>query len=445
MGDAPGHVRPGRLALRRKQLGDVVEGDDEADDLLPVELGGDAHEQVARGSIDAREHDRTLAAPARTAARFDQQLGHFGHGLGQFPAPKLVRFHGQKRTGRTVRQRNLSGLVEADDPGRNAAQHGFDEPVAVIELAVRLEQLLLLALQFAGHAVERLGQGSDLVGAVAHLDPGAEVARADPLGGEDQLADRPGQVVGEGEADPDGSQQKHERDHDEDQGEGDLEIGTLALQFLVKTRGVIGGVDMREHPRIDQPPDVEVRVGKAVEAQQRAHPVLGVGRHDDDLAVLGLLERPIGNLRVEVEQQAIPGPSEDPPGAVEHDSLGQRAHAHLGGQGLVEAIGVEDQRYAPAVEVLRHGQGVGADRPAVLLQVGLGHHEGFLDRGAHPVAEPALQSEIEQQNREGRDHDGRRDRDQTEQADQAHMQLGAGQAPPVLDPEDHQTPRDQGA
>ena len=45
MRDAAGDVGPGRLALGRQQLGDVVESDDETADFAAIMFSGDAYQQ----------------------------------------------------------------------------------------------------------------------------------------------------------------------------------------------------------------------------------------------------------------------------------------------------------------------------------------------------------------------------------------------------------------
>ena len=46
MGDPPGDIGPGRRPLSRDQIGDVVEGDDIAEDLLACGFGGDPDQKV---------------------------------------------------------------------------------------------------------------------------------------------------------------------------------------------------------------------------------------------------------------------------------------------------------------------------------------------------------------------------------------------------------------
>ena len=109
-------------------------------------------------------------------------------------------------------------------------------------------------------------------------------------------------MVGHRQADPDRGQQQQQGDHDEDQREGDLQAGALALQFLVELHRPAGPVDVAQHARIHQAADEEIGVGEGIEPQQRADPILGLGRQDHHLATLGALHGPVRNLRIEVEQ-----------------------------------------------------------------------------------------------------------------------------------------------
>ena len=85
MGDAPGDVGPGRVSLRRDQLGHVVEGNDVAVFRLARLLGRHAH-QI--GSFLAAEHqpDMALRGAGRLGLRLVQDLPHFRHDVGELLA-----------------------------------------------------------------------------------------------------------------------------------------------------------------------------------------------------------------------------------------------------------------------------------------------------------------------------------------------------------------------
>ena len=103
-------------------------------------------------------------------------------------------------------------------------------------------------------------------------------------------------------------------------------------------------------------------------------------------------------------------------------------------QQLVKRRWVAHQRRRVAVEVVGHGEGFGADALPMLLEIGLRHRAGGLDRSAHPLAEPGLDAEVEEQRREHRHQDRRRHRDQAEQHDDPHVQPRTGKAAAALGP-----------
>ena len=146
-----------------------------------------------------------------------------------------------------------------------------------------------------------------------------------------------------------------------------------------------------------------------------------------------LLDR-LPRHQVELQRQAERRPGDHPAAAVDDHRLRQRAQRRLHAQQLVERRRVAHQRRRLAVEVVGHGEGLGADALPMLAQIGLRHRARSLDGGAHPLAEPGLDAEVEEQRREHRDQDRRRHRDQAEQDDDAHVQArsrrGRGGAPP---------------
>ena len=96
VGDAAGDIGPSRLALRRQQLGDVVEGDDKTADIAPVMLGGDAHQQGARAVAADQLHLR-LSQPVRTAFRLVCHAHLQPHTLAQLEDQR-VDFDGSDRS-----------------------------------------------------------------------------------------------------------------------------------------------------------------------------------------------------------------------------------------------------------------------------------------------------------------------------------------------------------
>src|SRR3546814_10459215 len=76
----------------------------------------------------------------------------------------------------------------------------------------------------------------------------------------------------------------------------------------------------------------------------------------------------------------------------------------------VEQLRGIDERWPAAVQHLGDGERVGGDRLLVLVQVGSGDRTGVLDGGGNPFAEPELEAEVEHDDREGGDQNGRRHR-----------------------------------
>ena len=205
--------------------------------------------------------------------------------------------------------------------------------------------------------------------------------------------------------------------------------------------GLLRALDAAEHDRIDEAADIEEGVVEAGEADQRADAVVAVAGEDRYVAGARLLQCPVGH-RLQLERKAQSGARQDAALAVEHQCLVQRAQLGLRRDDLIEARGIDAEEAGVAVEIARHAGDVGADRLLVLVQIGFGDGKRFRKRRAHPLAEPRLHAEGEQQVRKDRDDDRRNDREQAEHQDEAHMQLRAGKAAPPLSPDLHQPPRD---
>ena len=141
VGDPPGDVRPGRLALSRQQLGDVVEGDDIAvDSALPL-LGGGPGEQRAQGPFGRGERDLALADAAGTPHDRVQEVGELGQDRAELLAQQGLRVAAQQLAGGEVQVVDPAPTVEADDAGRDPGQDCLNEAAPVVELPVGVEQL----------------------------------------------------------------------------------------------------------------------------------------------------------------------------------------------------------------------------------------------------------------------------------------------------------------
>src|SRR5208282_6706749 len=160
--DAPGHVAPGGRALRGKQLGDVVEGDDEAFGLAVDALGRDPHEQRA-GAAAAGDLEFGLDKMPRAPARLAQERLHLGYRLVEQAADELLGARREQLAGRSVRKIDPAALIETDDACRDSGEHRLGETAPCVELTVRLDELAALLLELSGHAVEGAAQRADLV------------------------------------------------------------------------------------------------------------------------------------------------------------------------------------------------------------------------------------------------------------------------------------------
>ena len=109
----------------------------------------------------------------------------------------------------------------------------------------------------------------------------------------------------------------------------------------------------------------------------------------------------------------------------------------MGGEHLVELLLVEGQHH-PVAQRRDHGERGIAQALLMLLQIGLGDDHRILDRRAHPLAEPGIDPQVQEQGGEDRHDDrGRHGRDAEEQH-HAGMQPGPRQASAALDPQGHQ-------
>ena len=281
----------------------------------------------------------------------------------------------------------------------------------------------------------------DLVAVLVDRNRDGEIARAHPVGGGDQAHDRRRQPVGEAEPDADRGEQQEQRHDAEDHREGDLDARAAELQRAVLVDHLAGPVHVVEHPGVDEAADEQIGVDEVVEPHQRAHPVVGIAGQHHDVAVARLLEdRRRQALHLEHEAEA--GAGDHLAVALEDDRLGQRAQRGLGVEQPLEHRRRAEQRRPLAIEVRGHRQRVGADHLLVLLEIGARDVERGGQRPADPLAEPGLEPEMEEADREDRDHDRRRHRDQAEQRHQAGMQARARRALPARHHQLHQAARD---
>ena len=176
---------PGGGALRAEKLGDVLEGDDETLDLIiVVELGRDPHQERAV-AVGRRNSSCSSMAGLFGAPRPRPRAALRSPAARRSPAGRsAARRSGFEKIERSkVGQGDQALAIETDHTRGHAADHRFGKGAALIQLAVRLNQLIALGAQLIGHAVEGALQVVDLVVFLGFRNAHAEVAVADLVGG----------------------------------------------------------------------------------------------------------------------------------------------------------------------------------------------------------------------------------------------------------------------
>ncbi len=433
MRDAPRDVGPGRLALRRLQLRDVVEGDDEAVRPVAAQLRADAHQQRAPAALRPDLH-LTDARPLGVLERLGEQGCEVRHDLGQAVTGQAEQVDADQLARRPVRQLDPALRVEPDDAGGHARQHRLGKAPSLVDLAIRIQQLGALRGQLAGHPVEGARQPGDLVLRADLRHPDGEVTRPHPLRRLDQPADRPGDLVCDDEADQHRRHQHQQRDQAEDQHQGDLQAGAVLVEPLVLGDRFLVALHVVEDARIDRPLDHQHQRRQGVDLGQRPHLGVAVVAEHGGVPRARLVDG-AGGDRTKAERCHHPRRGDHlVADRLEDDRRVEAAQRRLRRQDLGERVGVAGQDATGVGEVVGHAQRVGADVVAVLLDVALARLQALLKGGAHPVVEPGLHAEIEEYGRKDGDDDRRRHRDDAEQQHQAHMQLRAGRAAAALHP-----------
>ena len=152
--NAPGDICPGRQPLRRLQVCDVVEGDDEAHDLFVEHFRGHADQQGEFLAVPFDDDLRPLL-PAGVRQDTGQHFAHLRHHLTERLAELGAKVGCEEFRCGAVRQIDTPVGVEADDACGDAGEHGLGELAPRVDLLVRLDQLPPVAVKLAGHAVER--------------------------------------------------------------------------------------------------------------------------------------------------------------------------------------------------------------------------------------------------------------------------------------------------
>ena len=112
--------------------------------------------------------------------------------------------------------------IDADDAGRDASQHRFREASALIDEVLCMKKFVALRFQLQDHLVERVAERGDVAVGRPDRHRYVEIAGRHLVGGADQLANRPDQPVGHGDAGPDRGKHDDQRQAEIEQREGDL-------------------------------------------------------------------------------------------------------------------------------------------------------------------------------------------------------------------------------
>ena len=195
-------------------------------------------------------------------------------------------------------------------------------------MAIGGDELGALAAELPRHAIEGPSEVAEFVVAARCLDLHVEIAGAHLLGRADEIADRSNDAGRKGEAEPYRDHQQQQCDDDEKERKGDLDAGTLAFELLIGSDRAAVALDLRDHARIDEAPDIEKAVDKAVEAHDRANPVIGIAGEEDDLTCRRLVERRL-RYGAKLERETQARARDDPPRACEHDRLSERTQIGL--------------------------------------------------------------------------------------------------------------------
>jgi len=271
MGDAAGHVAPGRIALGRDQTCDVVEGQHH----LAADTALDAHAQTPRLALEA---DVDLFLDMGFGAR--GQFAELGRNLPQRPTDNGRIADGQKLDGAVVDGRDATPAVEADDARRHAGQDGLDEPAAARGFLAGGPERGLLGLEVTGHAVEGGRQGLDLAGAILPVDARCQVARGDAVRRLDETADGRRDRAGGTHAQPDGPDEDQKRGLEIAEGKGGLNARTALLGFPEGDNRLLAIAHLGDQTRLHRPDQIQVGVAIARQRIEGANGVRVFGHFD---------------------------------------------------------------------------------------------------------------------------------------------------------------------
>ena len=182
---------------------------------------------------------------------------------------------------RPVGQLDPALRVQPDHPGRDAGQHRLGEPPALVDLAVGVHQFGALGGELPGHAVEGARQAGHFVVGADFRHAHGQVAGAHPLGGVDQPADGPRDLVRHHQPDQHRRRQHQQRHQRENPREGHLQPGAAFVQPAVFGDRLLGARHVGQDLRIDGPADQQHQRRRRIELHDGAHAgaVVGVQHH----------------------------------------------------------------------------------------------------------------------------------------------------------------------
>ncbi len=163
MRDAARHVRPGGSSLRNSELGDVVEGQNNAVIGIWSSCSRVTCTAKFRSPLSRTMRHLALYRLAALLARFLDDFAEFGHRNFQGLPDQLFFWQPQKLASGAVDQRHASQRVETYNASRYAGQHRLDEAAALIEFRVRAHNVIVLGLKIDRHLLEGRSEPANVV------------------------------------------------------------------------------------------------------------------------------------------------------------------------------------------------------------------------------------------------------------------------------------------
>jgi hypothetical protein len=259
MGDAARHVGPGRGALRRHQIGNVVQRDDVAVVGFRRLFACDPDRQITFATIAIDRHLPLHKALGARASRGNHAC-EFRHNVYQWAAERFGFRAADQSFGRAIENADASLGIDANDACARACQHRFGESTAAVDKVARADDVVALGPQFVRHLVEGLAEVCEIALGTADRNLHVEIARGNEARGADQATDRGYKVIREIQSDPDRGEQHDQRDDGVDQREGYLHAEAALLQRLIFDNACFRLPQSRDYSRIERPGDIEKRI-----------------------------------------------------------------------------------------------------------------------------------------------------------------------------------------